>query len=73
LSQAVSHRPHTADGRVESQASLCEICGRQRGTETGLFSEYFQFPASIILIMLYTDLFVFYRHCIILAIESVVK
>jgi hypothetical protein len=30
-----SRRPLTTEGRVQSQVSLCEICGRQSGIKTG--------------------------------------
>ena len=35
MAQAVNRRPLIADVRVRSQASLCEICGRQSGTVAG--------------------------------------
>ena len=34
IAQAVNRRPLIADARVRSQASPCEICGRQSGTVT---------------------------------------
>jgi hypothetical protein len=35
MAQAVSRRPPTADARVRSWVSPCEICGGQSGTGTG--------------------------------------
>ena len=35
MAQAVSRRPPTAEARVRSRVSLCEICGGQSGTGTG--------------------------------------
>jgi hypothetical protein len=35
MAQAVSRRPVTAEARVRSRVSPCEICGGQSGTGTG--------------------------------------
>jgi hypothetical protein len=35
MAQAVSRRPLTAEARVRSRVSPCEICGGQSGTGTG--------------------------------------
>jgi hypothetical protein len=35
MAQAVSRRPLTAEARVRSRISPCEICGEQSGTGTG--------------------------------------
>jgi hypothetical protein len=35
IAQAVSRRPLTAEARVRSRVSPCEICGGQSGTGTG--------------------------------------
>lgn len=35
MSQAFSRRPHSAEDLVRPQASQCEMCVRQSGTETG--------------------------------------
>jgi hypothetical protein len=43
MAQAVSHRPLTAEARVRSRVSPCEICGGQSGTGTG-FSQSCRFP-----------------------------
>jgi len=37
VAQVVSHRPLSAESRVQYQASPCEICVGQSGTETGFF------------------------------------
>jgi hypothetical protein len=44
MAQAVSRRPLTAEARVRSRVSPCEICGGQSGTGTGFFSELSVFP-----------------------------
>jgi len=36
MAQAVSRRPLTAEARVLSQVSPCEICGARSGSETGI-------------------------------------
>jgi hypothetical protein len=44
LTKAVSRRPLTAEALVRARVSPCVICGRQRGTETGFFSEFLGLP-----------------------------
>jgi hypothetical protein len=46
MAQAVSRRPLTAETRVRSRVSSCEICGGQSGTGTG-FSPSCRFPLPI--------------------------
>jgi len=41
--QKVSSWCLTAEARIQSQASLCEICGVRSGSGTG-FSKFFAFP-----------------------------
>ena len=41
--RAVRCQPFTAEGRVLSHVSPCEICGGQSGTGTCFYSEYFGF------------------------------
>jgi hypothetical protein len=43
MAQKVSRWSLTAEARIQSQASLCEICGERSGSGTG-FSEFFAFP-----------------------------
>jgi hypothetical protein len=44
MAQAVSRRPVTAETRVRSRASACEICGGQSDTETGVSPNTSGFP-----------------------------
>jgi hypothetical protein len=37
MTDMVSRHPLTAEARVRSQASPCEICGRKSGTGTRVF------------------------------------
>jgi hypothetical protein len=43
MAQAVSRRSVTAEARVRSRVSPCEICGGQSGTGTGFFPRVLQF------------------------------
>lgn len=57
MAQAVSCRSVTAEDRVRSQASPCEMRSGRSGTWTGGFSEYFCLPpVSFIPQMLRTHL-----------------
>jgi hypothetical protein len=47
MAQAVSRRPLSAEARVLSRVSQCEICGGQSGTGTGFPPKYVGFPLSI--------------------------
>lgn len=59
MAQVVSHRPLSAESRVQYQASPCEICVGQSGTETGFFFRVLPFssvsviPPMIILIFIF--------------------
>jgi len=44
MAQAVSGWPLIALARVQSQASLCGICSRQSGTDSGFSFRVFLFP-----------------------------
>jgi hypothetical protein len=46
MAQAVSRRPLTAEARVQSQFSLCDICGGQSSTGTGSSPSTLGFPLS---------------------------
>jgi hypothetical protein len=46
MAQAVSRRPLTAEARVRSPVSPCEICGGQSGTGTGFFPSSSVFPCQ---------------------------
>jgi hypothetical protein len=60
----VSRRPRYSKACVQSQATLCGICGGQSGT-VGSFLPVLQFsPVSIIPPMLHTHLFIYHRCCI---------
>jgi hypothetical protein len=56
MAQAVSCRPHTAEARVRSQVSPCEIYGGQIGTVTGFPANISVSPVSIIPPMIDTHL-----------------
>jgi hypothetical protein len=40
MAQVVNNWPSTAEGSVQSQASVCGICGEHIGTGSGFFPEY---------------------------------
>ena len=44
---AVKRLPFTAETRVQSQSVTCWIFGKQSGTSTGFFLEYFDFSVSL--------------------------
>ena len=46
MAQVVSHRPLTAEYRLRSQVSPCEICDGQRVTVTGFFPITSDFPCQ---------------------------
>jgi hypothetical protein len=53
MAQAVSHRPFTAEARVRSRLSPCEVCGGQSGTGTD-FSPICRFsPVNFIPLVLH--------------------
>jgi len=43
MAQKVSRSSLTVEARIQSQASLCEICGGRSGSGAGFF-EFFAFP-----------------------------
>jgi len=62
VAQAVHSQPLTAEAQVESQASLCGICGAQSGTRTGVkgvlhFSHFTVIPPKLC-----TEPFI-HHHC----------
>jgi len=62
MAQAVSGWPLIALARVQSQTSVCGICSRQSGTDSGASLRVFLFfPLSIIPTMLHTQI-LFNRH-----------
>jgi hypothetical protein len=69
MAQAVSHRPLTAEARVQSQASPREICVAQSGIATGCSQ-----CTSVLHCQCYFTLpFIYHRHYIILATDNAVK
>ena len=46
MAQAVSSQPLTAEARVRSRLSPCEICGGQSGTGTGFSPSTSVFPCQ---------------------------
>ena len=45
--KAVNHRPLTAETRVQSQTSPCEICGERSGAGTGFCQNFSLLPVTI--------------------------
>ena len=46
MAQAVSRRPFTAEARIRSRVSPCEICGGQSGNGTGFSPSTSVFPCQ---------------------------
>jgi hypothetical protein len=53
MAHAVSRRPLTAEARVRSRVSPCEICGGQSGTGTGFSPSCRFFPVNFIPLVLH--------------------
>jgi hypothetical protein len=39
--------PLIPEARIRARVNPCGICGGQRGTETGFFFQFFNFPLSV--------------------------
>jgi hypothetical protein len=46
MTQPFNRRPQTAKDQDEFRVNLCEICGEQRGTETGRSSDTSVLPST---------------------------
>lgn len=57
--RAVRCTPFTAEGRVLSKVSSCEIRGGRSGTGTGFCSQYFGFPLYLSLHQYYIFIFTY--------------
>ena len=68
LTQAVSHHLHSAKAKVQSQ-----IYGGQSNTVTRFYSNMSVSPVNITPPTLHTHLFISHLHCIVVAVDSVVK
>lgn len=66
VAQAVHSQPLTAEAEVESQASLCGICGTQSGTRTGVKEVLNISNFTIIPRKLCTDKLI-HHHCLLLS------
>jgi len=85
LTEAVSHHLHSAEAKVRSQASTCQICGGQSNIVTRFYRNMSVSPVNIILTCmsvspvniipptLHTHSYIYHRHNGTCTADSIIK